>query len=134
MRSDRSFNGIRVDFPCGGTVFKCVIQEERYAENGRLCLKLVGAAKEEYEGEPITTATCNISCMPLREDEVLIKNYSENEGMVEALFKARVIKWPKRWVESGFVKIPVCELAERRRKYEHRISSERRGGSGIPAE
>ena len=47
---------------------------------------------------------------PLRPDEVAIKNYSENEGILQSLLKARIVAPPHRFVSSGFVQIPICKL------------------------
>jgi hypothetical protein len=44
-------------------------------------------------------------CLP---DEVAIKDWGENEGMLEALVTARVVQPPHRWIGSGYVEIPVC--------------------------
>ena len=47
---------------------------------------------------------------PLQSDEVAIKNYSENEGILKSLLKARIVAPPHRFVSSGFVQIPICKL------------------------
>jgi hypothetical protein len=46
----------------------------------------------------------------LDENEVAIKNYSENEGILDVLVAEGIVKSPHRYVNSGFVKIPICEL------------------------
>jgi hypothetical protein len=63
-------------------------------------------------GEPTGVLTVNLPQNPLRHDEVFVKNYSENEGVVDALVKAGVAQPPHRWVMSGFVQIPVCTLTK----------------------
>lgn len=47
---------------------------------------------------------------PLLSDEVAIKNYSENEGILESLLKAGIVAPPHRYISSGFVQIPICKL------------------------
>ena len=47
---------------------------------------------------------------PLRPDEVAIKNYSENEGILKSLLNAGIIATPHRFISSGFVQIPICKI------------------------
>ena len=58
-----------------------------YYENNRLALRLFDSATTE----PVATCTTNVPCIPLEEDEVLVKSYGENEGMLEALITAGVL-------------------------------------------
>jgi hypothetical protein len=59
---------------------------------------------------PMGTATVNIPDAELASNEVCIKSYSENEGMLDALLKAKIVAKPHRTVQSGYVVIPVCKL------------------------
>jgi hypothetical protein len=83
----------------------CVIQKCEYG-NGRPALQLVDAS----DGEPIATATVNLPDLPAGPNQVFIKDYSENEGMLKALTEAGVVKPTGETVRSGFVEVPVCEL------------------------
>lgn len=83
----------------------CVIKVARYSNN-RIALKLIDA--EDFQ--VVAVATINLPNMPLKDDEVYIKNYSENEGMVKALRKARVISKPVEYVNVEYVKILKCKL------------------------
>jgi hypothetical protein len=85
--------------------FDCELEFQQYP-NGRTALVLVHGS----EREPATVATVNVPEAHLGPDEVLIKNYSENEGLLEALEKAGVVKTTERAVASGFVTVPVCKL------------------------
>jgi len=74
-------------------------------ENGRTAIRLT------ENGSPFATATINDPDMDLKSNEVIIKNYSENNGMVDALVEAGVVE---RIVE---IKLPpfgastwVCQL------------------------
>lgn len=79
--------------------------ERAYYGNGRTALELV-----DEDGDPITVATVNIPEVPQSRDEVFIKDWSENEGMVEALVAAEVISEPIGEVPTGFVTAKVCKL------------------------
>jgi hypothetical protein len=86
--------------------WKCDIVWNKYADNGRTAIELVDADT----GEPIARATTNLPHIGLGKDEVMIKDYSENEGMVDALADAGIIALPDAFVQSGFVKVPICRL------------------------
>jgi len=74
--------------------------------NGRVALEMVGTGK--HEGEPILVATINVPNEKLAKDEVIIKNYSENQGILDVLVMARIISAPIRETENeGF---PICKL------------------------
>jgi hypothetical protein len=81
----------------------CTVQKRQYA-NGRVDLLLV-----DEEG-PVATATLNLPDVPLGKNQVLIKTWSENEGILDALVSAGVVKATGQTVRSGFVEVPVCEL------------------------
>lgn len=82
----------------------CTIRNEEYA-NGGTCLRLV-----DEDGEDFLTAT---SWIPgLAAGEVAVKNYSENEGILDVLVDAGIVLPPHRHEASGFVRFPVCRLAD----------------------
>ena len=58
-----------------------------------------------------SVATVNVPDVRLEADEVLIKNFAENEGMVDALVAAGILVDTGEKVESGlWVEFPVCRL------------------------
>lgn len=79
------------------------LQTKKYV-SGNTCLNLIDA-RDHF---PYMCATVNVD--GLRENEVAIKNYSENEGILPILIREGIVKSPHRYVNSGFVKIPICEL------------------------
>jgi hypothetical protein len=101
----------------------CSIQKRQY-ENGRVALRLV-----DEEG-PVATATVNLPNVPLGKNQVLIKSYGENEGMLEALVAAGVVKPTGQTVRSGFVEVPVCELQSPFRESTHAEGVEQARGKG----
>lgn len=78
--------------------YTCNIELGQYA-NGRLAIKLTNAvqdlANDLFLGEPIATATVNVPEIELSENELIVKSYSENEGMVNALQEAGLITNPR---------------------------------------
>lgn len=83
--------------------YNCDMSFGRYS-NGRIAIELV------ENGEPVAVATVNLPNENLEADEIAIKDYSENEGMLRALLYGGVVTTPIRFVNIGFVKIPICKL------------------------
>ena len=83
----------------------CEVQFAHYS-NGRTGIRLI----DQVDGEPIATATVNLPNEPLGEGEVIVKDYSENAGMLKALMDAGIVSAPSRYVSSGFITAPVCIL------------------------
>lgn len=86
----------------------CIVQFHLY-NNCRTAIELV----DEKDGEPVLMATVNIPEAHIESDEVIIKNYSENEGILEVLIEAEIISGPIDYVQSDFVECPVCKLLKR---------------------
>jgi len=82
---------------------KLTLGFDRYY-NERLCITLIDA----NTGEEYLRATVNIPDVELGKDELIIKDYSENEGILKALVDAGVIEETGKYVQTGFVKFPVC--------------------------
>lgn len=82
-----------------------VLDKHTYTEGGGVVLQLYDA-----DGFPYATATANVPGAELGEGEVLIKNYSENEGISKALQDAGVTRFTGRKVPCGFVELEVHEL------------------------
>lgn len=81
----------------------CELVFARY-ENDRIAIRLVS------EDETIAMATVNVPCCPLARDEILIKSYSENEGMLEALIDAGVVEPTGVICKVGQAEAHVCRL------------------------
>jgi hypothetical protein len=81
------------------------IKLDKYA-NGRTRINLLDAA----DNEPYAVATTNLPDVLLLDNEVLVKDYSENEGMTEFLTTNNIVVPTNNWVSSGFVDLQVCTL------------------------
>lgn len=66
--------------------YTCKTVFDKY-ENGRTAIRLV----DDKDGSPIATATINLPGEWVAENQVLIKDYSENSGMAKALLDAGVV-------------------------------------------
>jgi hypothetical protein len=90
--------------------WNCDLNKSYYEHGKRVALCLVAGEDDECPGEPVATCSVNIPEEPLADGEILIKDYSENEGMVEFLESVGVVERTGRVVCSGYVTIPVCKL------------------------
>lgn len=86
--------------------FNCNVEISSYS-NLRKAILLIDANNPE---EVVAVATVNIPFFNIREDEVVIKNYSENEGIFDVLIKAGIISDTMRRIQTGFVTCPICKL------------------------
>ncbi len=90
-------NDIKVNF--GGE--DCSVTFGQYS-NGRTAIRLLC-----NDGEPMATATVNLPEVPIKDNEVIIKYHSENEGILSALFRAGIIDMPKQVLPNG----AICKLS-----------------------
>lgn len=86
--------------------WSCRVEKRQYHQGGvdRIGLLL----KDIHDGEPVAVATVNIPEIPLVPNEVIIKDYSENEGMLDTLIAAGVISAPSRSVQLRYVTVYIC--------------------------
>lgn len=81
--------------------------------NGRIAIQLIDAD----DGCLVTKATINIPDVVLADNELIIKDYSENEGMLHFLTSTGLTTEPKRYVSSGHVECPVVEYLSKLMEY-----------------
>ena len=86
--------------------WKCEAVFSRYY-NDRTAIQLID---EETTWPPVATATMNLPETELARDEVIVKDYSENIGMLDALMEAGIVTAPVRYVRTGYVSCPICKL------------------------
>lgn len=83
----------------------CELKFGQYG-NGRTAIQLI----DKKDRDLVAVATVNMENDPLEADEVFIKDYSENEGMLQALINAGIVKDTGERVASGWVMIPKAKL------------------------
>ena len=81
------------------------IKLDKYA-NGRTRINLIDAV----DNEPYAVATTNLPDVLLLDNEVLVKDYSENEGVLDFLTTNNIVVPTDKWVTTGFVDVQVCIL------------------------
>lgn len=88
----------------------CILKSSYYM-NGRKALTLV---EDDIMASPIATCTTNLVDDLCPDDCAYIKDYSENEGMVDILIDEGIIyPGPVDVVKSGFVVIGLYTLTEK---------------------
>jgi len=88
-----------------GTYLNCSLQFHKY-QNNQPALVIY------HEDDVLLKASVNMPELSLPPGYIFIKNWSENEGILEALIENQVIEPPKCYIPSGFVNVYVCKLIE----------------------
>lgn len=85
--------------------YDALLDKKKYG-NGRTAIQFL----DPEDGCPITIATVNLPDVHMDSDEVGIKHYSENQGILNQMIDQGIISAPIRFEPSGFVDIPICKL------------------------
>lgn len=94
-----------IPFPCGDTM-EVTARTSTYANNGITELSL-----ETPQGEPVTTVTVNLPGTRPDPGCILVKDYSENEGLLAELVTAGLLEPTGRFFPSGqFVSVPEARI------------------------
>lgn len=88
-----------------------LIKKESYGSNDRLAL----IAYDKTDGEMLTVLSVNIVNYPIldKKREVFIKDWSENEGVLEELIQMEIVKPEYQRVPTGFTSAALCTLTEK---------------------
>jgi len=87
---------------------ECTLRKSKYQEGGSTALYLV----DSQTGEPVVMATVNMPEISLGENEVLIKDYSENKGILKTLIDARILEDTGKRVPAGYTEVAICKLKD----------------------
>lgn len=85
--------------------YEVTVKLSKYS-NDRIAIQLDDAE----DGMPYATATVNMPNVLLEDNEVLVKDYSENEGMLEFLIKNNIVTPTMQGVHAGHVWLPVATV------------------------
>lgn len=87
-----------------GHSHKVTVHLHKYHGNDRIAIQL----NDANDGQPYAVVTVNKPEVLLSDNEVLVKDYSENEGMLDFLTKNNIVTPTANGVQSGFVWLPVA--------------------------
>ena len=93
---------------------ECQLRKATYRIGGGTALLLVDPAT----GKEVTRLTVNIPEVPLRQDEVLLRDFGASDGIMDVLETAGVISNTGRSVRCGKMELPICRLATPEQKHE----------------
>lgn len=99
-------NGKRVR--CYGNA-EVVLSYTTYPRNSRVCVRLMGV-EEGRETEPVAVCTVNLPHCELAPNEVAVKTWYENVGMLGWLMDEGIVSEPLRYACFAGVFIPICSL------------------------
>lgn len=92
-----------------GEYHHCEFIVNKYVGTGNLSVEIWSP-----EEGPITKVTVNTDGVSIPEGYIAVKDYSENEGMVEWLISQDlIIDDVVTFIESGFIHIPVFKLTDK---------------------
>jgi len=86
-----------------GNTYNTVFRTERYS-NSRFAIEL------DYKGDRFATLTTNLPDVPLEEDQVIIKTWSENEEIAKAALASGLFRDTGMRVSTGFVQAQIWEV------------------------
>ena len=84
--------------------FKRKVQVSRYI-NGQLAVNIHG-----FSGEPIAELSIMNSSVELAPNEFILKDYSENEYLVQECYESNLITATDRFVLIGSHLCPICQI------------------------
>jgi hypothetical protein len=88
-----------------GNTYDVTVKLSKY-NNDRIAIQLTDVS----DGMPYATATVNMPNVLLEDNEVLVKDYSENEGMLEFLIRNNIVTPTMQGVHAGHVWFPVATV------------------------
>jgi len=90
--------------------FRCEVHALSYASGGGTALCLI----DGRDGGRVAVATVNVEGVSelLPANEILIKDYSENAGMLAVLEEAGIVEDTGRAVRTGYAEAPIARLLE----------------------
>ena len=84
----------------------------RYATTNQIKLQLTSFDDKVGTYVPYYTATINAEHVDLEEDDIVIKDYSENEGLLQGLVKAGIVNKPHGKVPLRHTFAHICQLTD----------------------
>jgi len=80
------------------------LQFGHYSYGNRLAVWMI----DESDGETYATISVNLPDVPICDNYIFAKNYSENENIYNFLVEKGILIPTGGQVKSGFVSVPIC--------------------------
>lgn len=85
--------------------YDCIIKKTKYMNNNNLALVLL----DKETGEMVARVTVNTE-QKFPDDVALVKDYSENKGMLESIKNAGIVEEVIGYAPLGFVIAPIVKF------------------------
>lgn len=89
----------------GGDIYQVFPQVGEYI-NSQTALELI----DTFDGSPVLTASISVPKIALEKNELIIKDYSENEGVLGFLVENNIVRHLGRHIKTGLITAPIVEL------------------------
>lgn len=86
------------------------VEYGNYGINNSISIQLIYWDETINMELPFATATVYAEGINLEHDEVIIKDYAENEGILKMLIKNNIVDKPHGTIPLGFTKGYICQL------------------------
>lgn len=86
--------------------YPCIVKFLRYRAGGAIAIRL----EHRKDHDTVAVATVNMPEVSIGENQVIIKTWSENEGILETLERVGVLRSTGRRIQAGFAAAEVCDL------------------------
>ena len=85
------------------------VHESRYqADNTPALVFIEPGDGQPFGSKPFGIATVCVAPVKVKDDEIVIKNWSENAGYLNALLAADILQQPHRTIPCGYTEAHVC--------------------------
>lgn len=88
-----------------GDPYQVFLQLGEYT-NSQTALELINT----LDGSPVITASISVPDCALEKNELIIKDYSENEGVLSFLVENNIVRPLGRYVNTGLITVQIVEL------------------------
>lgn len=88
------------------------VQYGNYSITGATLIRLIYWDENLNLELPFVTVTVNAEGVELEDDEVIIKDYAENEGLLKMLIDNDIVNKPHGTIPLGFDKGHICQLID----------------------
>lgn len=100
----------------------CYFYTDRYTDNGNLFIGIAQDNKDTGDVDYIMNVTVNLG-MPLPDGCIAVKDYSENEGLLEKMKALGMVTEVLAYLPSGYVSVPLCRYDRQiLQKYTHSLN------------
>jgi hypothetical protein len=108
IRIEKALNGKSLKVSAYGKTWNTVFRVNQYM-NGRIAIETKVADGEEA-GEPYGILTCNLPDEKIEDGQIIVKTWSENEGLAAAALGSGLFRDTGKRIPTGFVQAQIWEV------------------------